>query len=70
VKRLALLIAVSPGPRPPVLDAALALNDPVWRGMYQYSDEANWRSPRSVGRYLAEHLSSPDGAFYISQDPT
>jgi uncharacterized protein YyaL (SSP411 family) len=27
------------------LDAALLLIDPVWGGMYQYSDEVNWRSP-------------------------
>ena len=27
------------------LDAALALIDPVWGGMYQYSDAVDWRSP-------------------------
>ncbi|MGH8727208.1 MAG: thioredoxin domain-containing protein [Burkholderiales bacterium] len=27
------------------LDAALNLMDPVWGGMYQYSDEVNWKSP-------------------------
>jgi uncharacterized protein YyaL (SSP411 family) len=27
------------------LDAALALVDPVWGGMYQYSDQLDWRSP-------------------------
>ena len=27
------------------LDANLNLIDPVWGGVYQYSDEANWKSP-------------------------
>jgi uncharacterized protein YyaL (SSP411 family) len=27
------------------LDAALALVDPVWGGMYQYSDAVDWKSP-------------------------
>ena len=27
------------------LDAARALIDPVWGGVYQYSDEADWQSP-------------------------
>ena len=27
------------------LDAARALIDPVWGGVYQYSDEADWKSP-------------------------
>lgn len=27
------------------LDAALALIDPVWGGMYQYSDQLDWKSP-------------------------
>src|SRR4029077_8778245 len=27
------------------LDAALALIDPVWGGMYQYSDAVDWSSP-------------------------
>lgn len=80
------------------LDAGLNLIDPVWGGMYQYSDEVDWRSPHyekimavqasairlylaardhapryvtaalSIGRYLRDHLTSPDGAFYTSQD--
>jgi uncharacterized protein len=82
------------------LDAALALIDPVWGGMYQYSDAVDWSSPhfekimsvqagaielyvrayatwhdprhrdaaRAVARYLTTILSSPDGAFYVSQD--
>jgi uncharacterized protein YyaL (SSP411 family) len=86
------------------LDAALALIDPVWGGMYQYSDAVDWKSPhyekimrvqtqaidlyaglyaglstsardprylaaaRAVGRYLRDFLTSPEGAFYTSQD--
>jgi len=82
------------------LDAALNLIDPVWGGIYQYSDAVNWKSPhyekimwyqaqalrqysvaharfeddrylkgaRSIYRYLTERLTSPDGAFFTSQD--
>ena len=82
------------------LDANLNLIDPVWGGVYQYSDTADWRSPHyekllsyqaddlrvyseayarwhdpryleaagSIRRYLAEFLTDPDGAFYVSQD--
>ena len=82
------------------LDAGLNLLDPVWGGVYQYSDQSDWKSPhyekimwyqaqylrqyalaysiwkrpayleaaRNVRRYLTQFLSSPDGAFYTSQD--
>lgn len=82
------------------LDAARALLDPVWGGVYQYSDERDWHSPhfekimsfqtqyirlyttayrywhdprdlamaQAIDRYLAAFLTSPDGAFYTSQD--
>lgn len=82
------------------LDAALNLMDPVWGGMYQYSDEVNWKSPhyekimsiqaddlrlyslayalfneprylqaaRDIERYLVNFLTSPEGAFYTSQN--
>ncbi len=82
------------------LDAALALIDPVWGGMYQYSDKLDWSSPhyekimsvqtdairmyvaayrrwkspahleaaQAIARYLAAFMTSPDGAFYTSQD--
>ena len=81
------------------LDAALALIDPVWGGMYQDSDGVDWKSPhyekimqvqtqaidlyaqyaglhepqylaaaRAIGRYLSNFLTSPEGAFYTSQD--
>ena len=82
------------------LDAAIALIDPVWGGVYQYSEAGDWTDPhfekimsfqaqylrqysqayalwkdpkylaaaRNIERYLASFLTSPDGAFYISQD--
>lgn len=82
------------------LDKALALIDPVWGGVYQYSDRGRWDSPhfekimtiqtndlrlyalasqqfndprylkaaRVIERYLTTFLSSPEGAFYTSQD--
>ena len=82
------------------LDAALGLIDPVWGGVYQYSDRGRWDSPhfekimsiqsddlrlysvasvqfheerylkaaRNIERYLIDFLTSPEGAFYTSQD--
>lgn len=82
------------------LDKATALIDPVWGGIYQYSDRGRWDSPhfekimsfqaddlrlyslaavqfnqprylkaaRSIEQYLANFLTSPEGAFYTSQD--
>jgi uncharacterized protein len=82
------------------LDAAIALIDPVWGGVFQYSEPGSWTHPhfekimsfqaqylrqysqayalwkdpkylkaaRDIERYLASFLSSPDGAFYVSQD--
>jgi uncharacterized protein YyaL (SSP411 family) len=82
------------------LDAATALIDPVWGGVFQYSETASWTKPhfekimsfqaqylrqysqayalwkdekylgaaRDIERYLAGFLTSPDGAFYVSQD--
>ncbi len=82
------------------LDKAIALIDPTWGGIYQYSDRGRWNSPhfekimsfqaddlqlyslaysqfneprylkaaRDIARYLTTFLSSPDGAFYTSQD--
>jgi uncharacterized protein len=77
-----------------------ALLDPVWGGVYQYSDGGVWTNPhfekimsfqagnvsvdsmayalwkeprdlqaaQSIERYLRTFLTSPDGAFYTSQD--
>ncbi|MEP6837307.1 MAG: DUF255 domain-containing protein, partial [Bradyrhizobium sp.] len=82
------------------LDAAIALIDPVWGGVFQYSEAGSWSHPhfekimsfqaqylrqysqayalwkdprylaaaRDIERYLASFLTSPDGAFYVSQD--
>jgi uncharacterized protein len=82
------------------LDANLKLIDPVWGGVYQYSDAVDWSSPhyekllafqaddlrlyslgyarwhdpqylaaaQAVRKYLLGFLTSPDGAFYVSQD--
>ena len=82
------------------LDAAIALIDPVWGGVYQYSEAGSWTNAhfekimsfqaqylrqysqayalwkdpkylaaaRNIERYLAAFLTSPDGAFYVSQD--
>ena len=82
------------------LDKALILIDPVWGGVYQYSDRGRWDSPhfekimsiqtddlqlyslaykqfnepkyllaaQAIAGYLTTFLSSPDGAFYTSQD--
>ena len=82
------------------LDAAIALIDPVWGGVYQYSEPGSWSHPhfekimsfqaqylrqysqayalwkdpkylataRAIEGYLAAFLTSPDGAFYVSQD--
>ena len=82
------------------LDAARALFDPAWGGVYQYSTYSDWQHPHyeklatvqaqylriyalawaAFGRepdkravaeirsYLDAFLTSPDGAFYVSQD--
>lgn len=81
-------------------DAALNLIDRQWGGIYQYSDEVDWKSPHyekimwyqaaglrqyaqayalwkepnylaaaeDLKRFLLTKLSSPEGAFYTSQD--
>ncbi|MBI3828430.1 MAG: thioredoxin domain-containing protein, partial [Planctomycetes bacterium] len=82
------------------LAAQLALVDPVWGGVYQYSTGGRWDEPhfekimsfqaddlrvyalayeqfgdeayvkaaRAIRRYLKDFLTSPEGAFYVSQD--
>jgi len=82
------------------LDANLRLIDPVWGGVYQYSESVDWSSPhyekllafqaddmriyaesyarwhdarylkaaRALQHYVASFLTSPEGAFYVSQD--
>jgi hypothetical protein len=82
------------------LDANLGLIDPVWGGVYQYSESPDWASPhyekllafqaddmriyaeayarwhdaryrkaaQALQHYVAAFLTSPAGAFYVSQD--
>jgi uncharacterized protein YyaL (SSP411 family) len=82
------------------LTAQLALLDPAWGGVYQYSTGGKWDEPhfekimqhnaenlrlyslayakwndpaylhaaQEIYRFLNTFLSSPDGAFYVSQD--
>jgi uncharacterized protein YyaL (SSP411 family) len=82
------------------LDAELALLDPAFGGLYQYSTDGDWQHPHfekvmavqadgirlyclgymvygdkkylhaaeAIGQYLIDYLSSPEGAFYTSQD--
>lgn len=82
------------------LAGELALVDPVWGGVYQYSTQGDWNHPhfekimlmqtdnmrtyaeaykiwhdsqylkaaKNIARYLTDFLTSPDGAFYTSQD--
>ena len=81
-------------------DANLRLIDPVWGGVYQYSESVDWASPhfekllafqaddmrlyaeayarwhdtryltaaQALQHYVASFLTSPQGAFYVSQD--
>lgn len=82
------------------LNAQLALMDPVWGGVYQYSTDGDWKHPhfekimtmqaenmkvyaqasmlfpnktylqtsKNIAAYLRNFLTSPEGAFYTSQD--
>ena len=82
------------------LSNARKLIDPIWGGLYQYSDGGDWDHPhfekllqfqaeglrtyarayalwrdpadlqsaRDIQRYVRAFLTSPDGAFYVSQD--
>jgi uncharacterized protein len=82
------------------LDANLRILDPVWGGVFQYSESVDWASPHfeklmafqaddlrlyseafarwhdprylgaatALERYMVSTLSSPEGAFYVSQD--
>ncbi len=82
------------------LDANLRLIDPVWGGVYQYSESPDWAAPhyekllafqaddmriyaeayarwrdarylkaaQALQHYVAAFLTSPEGAFYVSQD--
>ncbi|HSZ10381.1 MAG TPA: DUF255 domain-containing protein [Steroidobacteraceae bacterium] len=53
------------------LDANLRLIDPVWGGVYQYSDEADWSSPHfeKLLSYQADDLRMYAEAYARWQDP-
>jgi uncharacterized protein len=53
------------------LDANLNLIDPVWGGVYQYSDEANWKSPHfeKLLAFQADDLRLYSQAYAQWQDP-
>ncbi len=82
------------------LERSRKLIDPVWGGLYQYSDSGDWDHPhfeklmqfqaegmriyaqayalwkdpadleaaRAIHRYVRAFLTSPEGAFFVSQD--
>ena len=53
------------------LDANLLLIDPVWGGVYQYSDEVDWRSPHfeKLIAFQADDLRLYSEAYLRWQDP-
>jgi uncharacterized protein YyaL (SSP411 family) len=53
------------------LDANLRLIDPVWGGVYQYSDEVNWQSPHyeKLMAFQADDLRLYSEAFARWKDP-
>ena len=52
------------------LDAALALIDPVWGGVYQYSDERDWKSPHfeKIMSYQADYMRHYAKAYALWGD--
>ena len=53
------------------LDAALALIDPVWGGVYQYSDARDWRSPHyeKIMSFQAQYLRVYAQAYRLWGEP-
>lgn len=53
------------------LDRALALIDPVWGGVYQYSDKADWSSPHfeKIMSFQAQYLRQYAQAYALWRDP-
>ena len=53
------------------LDAALALIDPVWGGVYQYSDARDWRSPHyeKIMSFQAQYLRVYAQAHRLWDEP-
>ena len=54
------------------LHNGLQLIDPVWGGVYQYSDQLDWRSPHfeKIMFYQAENLRLYSLAYARWEDPT
>lgn len=52
------------------LDAAMALIDPVWGGVYQYSDQVDWRSPHyeKLMSFQAQYLRQYSEAWLMFGD--
>ena len=53
------------------LDAALSIFDPVWGGVYQYSDKIDWSSPHyeKIMWYQAQNLRLYSNAYTLWDDP-
>ncbi|MFN0217217.1 MAG: DUF255 domain-containing protein [Hyphomicrobium sp.] len=54
------------------LDAAVALIDPVWGGVYQYSDKQDWSSPHyeKIMWYQANGLRQYASAYAVFSEPS
>jgi len=53
------------------LNAALALIDPVWGGVYQYSDERDWKSPHfeKIMSFQTQYIRLYADAYRVLGDP-
>jgi uncharacterized protein YyaL (SSP411 family) len=53
------------------LDAAIALIDPVWGGVYQYSEAGSWTHPHfeKIMSFQAQYLRQYSQAYALWQDP-
>jgi uncharacterized protein YyaL (SSP411 family) len=54
------------------LNAALALIDPVWGGVYQYSDERDWKSPHfeKIMSFQTQYMRLYAEGYRLLGDPT
>ena len=53
------------------LDAAIALIDPVWGGVFQYSEAGSWSHPHfeKIMSFQAQYLRQYSQAYALWQDP-
>ena len=53
------------------LDAALLLIDPVWGGVYQYSDQRDWKSPHfeKIMSYQSDYMRNYAKAYALWGEP-